>query len=111
MAGVAKSGTTALYKQLVKHPDIESPAIKEPYFWTYPQRRKIWKLHKHVFIFFNRLHWFFVVIIAMSFTGNFVGYLNLMTNDKRNIYRKSSDGYHNKITCKCNLYHYAHHCG
>ncbi|KAK2154429.1 hypothetical protein LSH36_269g09031 [Paralvinella palmiformis] len=37
--GVGKCGTTTLYTQLVKHPDIVSPKYKELFFWSSVIRR------------------------------------------------------------------------
>ena len=35
LAGMQKAGTTDLFAALIKHPLIEEPAVKEPYFWSY----------------------------------------------------------------------------
>lgn len=42
IVGHAKSGTTALYEMLRRHPDIYMPAVKEPYFFACdnPQPRR-----------------------------------------------------------------------
>ena len=34
IAGLAKTGTTDLYRSLAEHPDVTLPMVKEPHWWT-----------------------------------------------------------------------------